>query len=680
VRLKWVSGTAFLLACVGGLVFFLREGPGALDTGDKIGSIGSLIFGAASLFVAVVALRSAKGTADDEPAELLDRAAEELARLVDAQWRREAQRRGLLHPGPMRIPWSSTTRPVSAPVSEIVTPMPGIRPTRLHLRGHIGEIADTWRRLPARQLVVIGSPAAGKTTLAVLFVREVLAARAPGEPVPVLLNLAGWDPAATHLDTWIARRLVADYPQLTQKSSYGEEAAVRLVDRWQVIPVLDGLDEMPEVLRPLAITALNQAVAGERPLVVTCRTDEFEETIAASGAPLGRAAVVELAPLRGDGIVDYLPAGQVDGAARWSAVLARLSAEPDGVLAQAMSNPLMTYFARTAYAAADTDPETLLTFDTVTEVEEHLFETYLPTTYRQRPPTTNEEALRPYRAEEVRRWLSFIAGQLHRKGKRNLCLWRLEDIRPEFGKSVGMLLRSWRGWLWVVGGLALLGVVMVATLRVDGAELLGVLPLALLIFFWRKPGASPARVRVRPVRVSLGLVLLIGLGAFFVNANRLLTELASWAQLAMVVPFTVAFLLIGRTIFVGLIDASPSKAVLSPAIALRQDRGAVVALVLTTIGMAFAYVTLVEQTSPEEILGLVGAGLGAGLAASVALGVGVAWANWVTGRAWLAIPGVLPWRLLPFIEDAHRRGVLRAVGTEYQFRHVRLQDYLSRSG
>jgi hypothetical protein len=152
-------------------------------------------------------------------AVLLDRAVEELTRLVSARWRREAQWRGLLHPGPMRIAWSSTTRPVSAPVDEIVSRMPGVRPTRLRLHGFIGEVAATWRRLPARQLVVIGSPAAGKTSLAVLFVREVLADRAPGEPVPVLLN-----PVTTHLDMWIDRRLAAAHREAQLRHGRGGQA------------------------------------------------------------------------------------------------------------------------------------------------------------------------------------------------------------------------------------------------------------------------------------------------------------------------------------------------------------------------------------------------------------------------------------------------------------------------
>ncbi|MFJ1540022.1 hypothetical protein ACIODS_15900 [Micromonospora chalcea] len=39
--------------------------------------------------------------------------------------------------------------------------------------------------------------------------------------------------------------------------------------------------------------------------------------------------------------------------------------------------------------------------------------------------------------------------------------------------------------------------------------------------------------------------------------------------------------------------------------------------------------------------------------------------------------GVAPPRLLRFLDDAHRRSVLRTVGPVHQFRHARLQDCLA---
>ncbi|WP_428934265.1 NACHT domain-containing protein [Streptomyces sp. ACT015] len=54
-----------------------------------------------------------------------------------------------------------------------------------------------------------------------------------------------------------------------------------------------------------------------------------------------------------------------------------------------------------------------------------------------------------------------------------------------------------------------------------------------------------------------------------------------------------------------------------------------------------------------------------------------AWGRFVVARVWLAATGRLPWRLMGFLEDAHRRGVLRRSGASYEFRHLRLQNHLA---
>jgi hypothetical protein len=52
------------------------------------------------------------------------------------------------------------------------------------------------------------------------------------------------------------------------------------------------------------------------------------------------------------------------------------------------------------------------------------------------------------------------------------------------------------------------------------------------------------------------------------------------------------------------------------------------------------------------------------------------WGSYFIRRMRLALSGKLPLRLIPFLEDAHERGVLRQPGAAYQFRHARLQDRL----
>jgi hypothetical protein len=43
----------------------------------------------------------------------------------------------------------------------------------------------------------------------------------------------------------------------------------------------------------------------------------------------------------------------------------------------------------------------------------------------------------------------------------------------------------------------------------------------------------------------------------------------------------------------------------------------------------------------------------------------------------LARAGRLPRTLMPFLDDAHRLGLLRAVGRAYQFRYAELHDHLA---
>jgi hypothetical protein len=38
----------------------------------------------------------------------------------------------------------------------------------------------------------------------------------------------------------------------------------------------------------------------------------------------------------------------------------------------------------------------------------------------------------------------------------------------------------------------------------------------------------------------------------------------------------------------------------------------------------------------------------------------------------------VPYRLLEFLDDAHKLGILRQVGARYQFRHARVQDHLAK--
>jgi hypothetical protein len=91
-----------------------------------------------------------------------------------------------------------------------------------------------------------------------------------------------------------------------------------------------------------------------------------------------------------------------------------------------------------------------------------------------------------------------------------------------------------------------------------------------------------------------------------------------------------------------------------------------------TVGPSFGHV-------PGLVVGLM-AGLAAGLTVGLTSGVtsSVTWSTALVWRLQLQRSGRVPAvSLMPFLEDARGRGVLRTVGAVYQFRHATLHDHLS---
>jgi hypothetical protein len=72
------------------------------------------------------------------------------------------------------------------------------------------------------------------------------------------------------------------------------------------------------------------------------------------------------------------------------------------------------------------------------------------------------------------------------------------------------------------------------------------------------------------------------------------------------------------------------------------------------------------------------AGLLFGTLAGMATIAFKAWGRWLlVVRVWLPLTGRLPGQILPFLDGACRRGVLRQAGPVYQFRHARIQQQLT---
>ncbi|MFF0152240.1 NACHT domain-containing protein [Micromonospora sp. NPDC005203] len=413
----WLAAAAAATAALAGLwalaAFLGNQEPGrASDAAQVL----SLLVACAALAGPLIVWLVRRGLA--APPQASEPILRRLRRAGSVQWSAEVAARQLHSPRPLRLRWRPTGRAVqvsAATVAGSATEFEGqLLQDPRDTRPPATALAAAFHDHPQRQLVILGEPGAGKTTLAILYTLAAIDNSGPDGPVPVLLSVAGWDPVEP-LQSWLTNRIMLDYPQLAGRS---DELAALLADRL-VVPVLDGLDEMPGPRRPHALRELDRAAATGLRMVLTCRSDEFQHTVDEAGA-LALAAVIDVEPVR---IVDaevYLTQREVSGSQRWQPVLEAMRRDPDGPLATALSTPLMIGLARRVYQAPQSAPQQLVALATAKAVERHLLEGFLPSVYPD-----------PAAARRASRWLAFLAHHCRdRMRDPNLEWWRLARAAP----------------------------------------------------------------------------------------------------------------------------------------------------------------------------------------------------------------------------------------------------------
>jgi hypothetical protein len=690
-------------------------------------------------------------------AEQVGKAVATLAEVVAEQWVQEARMRSLEDPEPMPVRWRllehvSGTAVMDHP--EVIAPA-GLTFTGSSER--IAEVAAAFRRLDRRRLVIIGGAGTGKTTLALQLLLELLAHPQPGEPVPVLFSVVSWDPhEQPRLQDWLSARLERDYPGLRV---FGTGIAQALVERGKILPILDGLDEVPATLRPGIITALNDALLpAHSGLILTSRRAEYAAAVAGAGDVLTAAAVIAPLALTRLEAASYLrKLLPPEPGAAWSRVLGQLETGTAAELATVTASPLGLWLVRTVYLDGQRDP-TPLVQDTYPDrstqptLRTQLLDQLIPAVLHNRAPTPVRRSsdarapLRPRRQhdpDDARRWLTTLAEELRAAGTRDWLWWHLArhtfpttrttlTAKLAVGLVVGLVLGlpvmlvgvlGARAGGWSIRGVFMLaGVLAVGLtaaskkrpslgLRVQISDLwqflafgvvigqpfvlidvlllpvelvvvlVGVLPIGLAFGLTAAPKHADLRLRGRVSelwrRVKGKLVVGLMLG-WMLRVMMDPAENAPTTDWAAVI-WSAAGSVVGLAF--GLIDfgANPSsvRRASTPAESQREDRQLTILVISTTglaLGLALGLATgLLYGLSAGLVFGLL-FGLVVGLVVGL---VDRAWPAFLVASGWLVLRQRFPCRLMAFLEDAYRLGLLRVVGSAYQFRHAELQDHLA---
>ncbi|MER5384272.1 hypothetical protein ABT040_29040 [Streptomyces sp. NPDC002688] len=635
----------------------------------------------------------------------LDRAANQLADAVGGYWHAEADSRGLLKsqvPVHWQVSRHRLTTRVAAAMAERgprrFPPLPGVAPvTERSLRagGDLTDLHRVYGGLASGRLMIVGPAAAGKTSAAVVLLRAALhhradPARAPyksGIPVPVLVTLDGWAPDAERRDVvdWAVERL--------SRMHKGHRYLRQLLDTGRIALFLDGFDEVGEEVRALAVAALESAPFR---VVLISRTEEAAVT-AERELPAG-AVALELKPVRPADAAEYLLNSLDDPApAPWQELVRQLLEEPDSAVARALADPLTVSLLAEVYAPRG-PVEELFGLAGPDAVRDHLLDHAVAAAYTRKP---RPPGCRPYSPETAERTLRHLAARLTEEDTTGLRWWRIPSwpgrrsrawitgtaVTVVYLAVVVLALAPWIGPLWAAGA-ALTGWTL-GTLdacirlsrlhqeqRLTSAGWRDVLPLPAItggLFDWITVTGLTWLV-LRFAGHPQGLLQCCMLGLPYGFGGVLLRGRAA----DLVARTIVAPLPLARFARDMIPELETETRVLGPRDVWRHHTRMLIPLGLLAGGAVGLFAGGLAAMSNGAGLGLaLGVAIGSGHALMAGVLSNAAVATALTAVQ-LSVREGTPLRLMAFLDDAHRRGLLRASGPAYEFRHVRLQERLAR--
>jgi NACHT domain len=480
--------------------------------------------------------------------------------------------------------------------------------------------------LAEHELLILGEPGAGKSTF-LLSLAEQLLARAeadPSYPLPLLLPLASWAEKRSPLQPWITEQLRQIYGLPVSLGEHWQE-------RDQLLPLLDGLDEMEPSARISCIEAIN-AYHLERPavpLVVCSRLADYEYASAKRRLVLGRAIVVQ--PLS----VAQADAALAEGGQPFSTLRTAFQNHP--TLQELASTPLMLSILMLTYRQVpigDLPAEE-------SQLHQQIWQDYVRHMVQSRGDTAR------YPLATTQRWLGWLAREMR---QRNQSLFSMRHLRADW---LPPRERRFYWWSYPFLGGALLGllygsILFGPTQNLQGGLLLGAATWILFVWYQKLYETDP-----------------------IMSLSDESTTTRSWSATTF------------RQSFPGA-DASKLRAwrmrrhqfqeqsERGTGWSIRQaaDNGLLLMLLFGGVGGVLTWLTYGKITTGVSL------GLLFGVSFGLLGGLNTA-AQQATLRFWLWQAGNFSWDGEAFLEDATTRILLRRAEGEYRFTHRLLMDYFA---
>lgn len=539
-----------------------------------------------------------------------------------------------------------------------------------------------WLAIRPRLGVILGGRGSGKSVTAMLLTHQLLhlrhddRERARHVPVPVLLHVGDWDPETPLLE-WAAAELTDQFE--VANAAVAED----LVQDGDLLLVLDGFDEIPRPRRNKALKRLRRLLTDTHcSVVLASRTTEYEDALKHAGR-FPSTAVITLGTVGPEQAKRFLLNGtQAEG--HWDPIIDLID-EHGNPVAKALESPLMVYLCSEVYKRDRPDRAVLARLQDRAAVERHLLSAYLPALY---DGSAHDGGPR-YDRDRAIRWLRSIARHLEQVDTTRFAWWELFNaVAPQRYKAtieIVTYLLSWPllflafGPLFIsVSGLTG-GLLLVAVAAVVVAWVVGWVGADMrrdidrenegpqYLTFSREQLSS--RVARRFVYPWLAAMLIAVPAAWLTTGSASLTIAALGYMLLVAVT--------------GLVNGARSVhhlQILGPRRVLASTRNATaVTAVLYAIAVGLFLWAWFAVILDYERAAWTGLSFGLMSVTVSTLRTPATWHLYRTAHLDLACsrPSRLPLRLMRFLEDAHRRGVLRQVGAAYEFRHGELKAFLT---